>query len=274
MLAAIAVLFLLIGVIAGVIGSIAGLGGGIFFVPALMFFANAYEPNSMSPQVAAATSLLVIAVTALSSSISYLKQKKVDRQSALLFFIGSAPGAIVGVYLNTLLETEDFTLLFGLFQLGMFGVLMVKDKLRPRQIDWEVKRKFVDNEGIEYAYGYSRWSVITIAFFVGITSSLFGVGGGVLMVPAMMLLYRFPPHIATATSMLVIFLSAVVGSVTNMLHDHINWLYAAMLAPGAWAGGKLGAIAANKLKGRTIVLFLRLLILAIAVQMIIKAVIG
>ncbi|MBU8714003.1 sulfite exporter TauE/SafE family protein [Brevibacillus parabrevis] len=274
MLVAIAVLFLVIGVVAGVIGSIAGLGGGIFFVPALLFFANWYEPNSMSPQVAAATSLLVIAVTALSSSISYIKQKKVDMQSALLFFIGSAPGAIVGVYLNTLLATEDFTLLFGLFQLCMFVILMVKDKLRPRQINWEIKRQFVDNEGNEYEYGYSRVSVITIAFFVGITSSLFGVGGGVLMVPTMMLLFRFPPHIATATSMLVIFFSAVIGSVTNIFHDHVNWLYAAMLAPGAWAGGKLGAVIASKLKGRTIVLFLRILILAIAVQMIIKAIIG
>ncbi|MFP3416570.1 sulfite exporter TauE/SafE family protein, partial [Bacillus sp. SIMBA_074] len=78
---------------AGVIGSIAGLGGGIFFVPALLFLVNMYMPGSMSPQVATATSLLVIAVTALSSSITYLKQKKVDIQSALLFFIGSAPGA-------------------------------------------------------------------------------------------------------------------------------------------------------------------------------------
>lgn len=66
----------------------------------------------------------------------------------------------------------------------------------------------------------------------------------------------------------------MIGSVTNIFHDHVNWLYAAMLAPGAWAGGKLGAVIASKLKGRTIVLFLRILILAIAVQMIIKAIIG
>lgn len=86
MLVAIAVLFLVIGVVAGVIGSIAGLGGGIFFVPALLFFANWYEPNSMSPQVAAATSLLVIAVTALSSSISYIKQKKSICKAPCFFY--------------------------------------------------------------------------------------------------------------------------------------------------------------------------------------------
>ncbi|MED4584138.1 sulfite exporter TauE/SafE family protein [Brevibacillus choshinensis] len=274
MLAGMAVLFLFIGVAAGVVGSIAGLGGGIFFVPALLFFANAYIPDSMTAQVAAATSLIVIAVTALSSSISYLKQKKVDVQSALLFFVGSAPGAIVGVYLNKLLPLEGFTLLFGLFQLLMFALMMIKDKLKPRNIQWEVKRHFVDHEGNENEYGYSRWTAILIAFFVGITSSLFGVGGGVLMVPAMMILFRFPPHIATATSMLVIFFSAVIGSVTNVLHGNIDWLYAAMLAPGAWVGGKLGAIAASKMKGRTIVLVLRVLILGIAIQMIGESILG
>lgn len=94
------------------------------------------------------------------------------------------------------------------------------------------------------------------------------------MVPAMMILFRFPPHIATATSMLVIFFSAVIGSATNILHDNVNWLYAAMLAPGAWAGGKLGAIAAGKMKGRTIVLVLRVLILGIGIQMIVESIVG
>lgn len=274
MLAGIAALFLLIGLAAGMIGSIAGLGGGLFFVPALMLIGNLYQSGSVTPQIAAATSLVVIAVTALSSTISYVKQKKVDIQSALLFCIGSAPGAIAGVYLNTLLETGQFSLLFGLFQLCMFTLMMGKDKLKPRELNWEVKRIFVDNEGVEWEYGYSRWAAILVAFFVGIASSLFGVGGGVLMVPMMMVLFRFPPHLATATSMSVILFSAVVGSVTNVVHGHVDWLYAAMLAPGAWAGGKLGALAASKLKGKTIVLFLRILILGVAIQMIGESFLG
>ena len=268
MIALIAALFLGIGIAAGMIGSIAGLGGGLFFVPALLIIGNLYEPGSVTPQIAAATSLIVIAVTALSSTMSYLKQKKVELRTALLFCIGSAPGAIAGVYLNTLLETKQFSLLFGLFQLCMFALMMVKDKLKSRNLNWRVKRTYIDNEGLEWEYGYSYWAVILVAFFVGIASSLFGVGGGVLMVPAMLVLFRFPPHLAAATSMAVIFFSAVVGSVTNISHGNVEWLYAAMLAPGAWAGGRLGAIAASKMKGKTIVLILRVLILGVALQMI------
>ncbi|MCG6197835.1 hypothetical protein H1215_11725, partial [Anoxybacillus sp. LAT_38] len=60
MVYAMAALFLVVGLVAGMIGSIAGLGGGMFFVPALLYFANAYEPGSVSPQVAAGTSGLAL----------------------------------------------------------------------------------------------------------------------------------------------------------------------------------------------------------------------
>jgi uncharacterized membrane protein YfcA len=261
-------LFAIIGLLAGAVGSVAGLGGGLFFVPALLFFVNQYEPGTMTPQIAAATSLAVIAITALSSTLAYLKQKRVDTQAALLFFLGSAPGAIAGVYINSLLQIDSFSLFFGLFQLGMFVLMMVKDRLKPRSLRWDVTRTFTDPEGNVYDYGYQRWVALITAFFVGVTSSLFGVGGGTLMVPAMIVLFRFPPHVATATSMMVIFLSAIVGSVTNTIHGQIDWLYAAILAPGAWVGGKVGASIAARMKGKTLVIVLRVLILGIAIQMI------
>lgn len=86
MIYALAGMFLIIGLFAGVVGSIAGLGGGMFFVPALLYLGNVYAPGSVSPQMAAGTSLIVIGVTALSSSVSYIKQKRADIQTALLFF--------------------------------------------------------------------------------------------------------------------------------------------------------------------------------------------
>lgn len=272
MLLELSILFVIIGIFAGAIGSIVGIGGGMFFVPALLYFVNLAEPGSMSPAMATGTSLLVIIITALSSTLSYLKQKKVDTESAWLFFIGSAPGAIAGVYLNKMLHLQSFYLLFGLFQITMFILMLVKDKLKPRNLGWDVRRTFTDSEGVTHEYGYKRWVAITVAFFVGVTSSLFGVGGGVLLVPMMIVLFRFPPHVATATSMFVIFLSAIVGSATNILNDNIHWIYALVLAPGAWLGGKLGAYLAQRLKGKTIVLLLRVLILGIAIQMISKAI--
>jgi hypothetical protein len=263
--------FTLVGLVAGAIGSLVGIGGGMFFVPALLYFVNWYEPGSMTAQIAAGTSLMVIAITALSSTLAYVQQKKVDTQTAWLFFIGSAPGAIAGVYINKLLQLQSFYLLFGLFQIAMFVLIMVKDKIKPLTLQLDVVRTYTDDQGNEHEYGYKRWMAVLIAFFVGMISSLFGVGGGILMVPVMLVLFRFPPHVASATSMFVIFLSANVGSVTNVLHDHIDWLYVLTLAPGAWIGGKAGAVLAKRIKGQTLIAILRVLILAIAVQMIVKA---
>ncbi|MBG9775301.1 sulfite exporter TauE/SafE family protein [Brevibacillus laterosporus] len=267
-------LFMFIGLFAGVMGSLVGIGGGMFFVPALLYFGNMYDTGSITPQIASGTSLLVIAITALSSSISFLKQKKVDVQAAVLFFIGSAPGAIVGVYVNKWMNSDSFYLLFGLFQISMFILLLIKDKFKPKTNQWQIVKTYLDEQGEQRTYGYNRTSAIIIAFFVGVISSLFGVGGGILMVPALLVLYRFPAHMATATSMCIIFLSAVVGSTTNIINDHIQWFYVLGLAPGAWIGGSIGAIVANKLKGKTLILLLRIMILAIAVQMIYKALVA
>lgn len=266
-----ALIFVIVGVLAGAIGSLVGIGGGLFFVPALLYFVNLYEPGSMTPQEASATSLLVIVITALSSTLAYLKQKKVDTASGWLFFAGSAPGAVVGVYINKLLPADTFYLLFGLFQLAMFVLINVRDKLKPRTIGWDVKRTFVDPDGVEHEYGYKRWVAFCVSFFVGLISSLFGVGGGLLMVPIMLVFFRFPAHVASATSMFVIFLSAIVGSTTNLVYGNIEWLYVLLLAPGAWAGGQLGALLAKRLKGKTLVFILRLLILAVAIQMMVKS---
>jgi len=263
--------FFTVGLVAGIVGSILGIGGGMFFVPALLAFGNMFEPGSVTTQSAAATSLAVVCVTALSSTLAFLKQKKVDTNSALFFFLGVAPGSVAGVYVNSLIEAGSFYLLFGLFQLSMFALMMVKDKLKPRMSIWDVRRTYIDEQGIKNEYGYQRWSALLVAFCVGLTSSLFGIGGGILMVPVLIVLYCFPPHIATATTMFVIFLSALIGSATNVVHGNINWLYALLLASGAWAGGNLGAYVAARLKGRTLVVLLRILLLGICVQMIYKA---
>ncbi len=264
-------LFLCIGVLAGIVGSLAGMGGGIFFVPALLYVANIYEPGTMTPQLAAGTSLLVIAVTALSSTLAYIKQKKVDIQAAWLFFLGSAPGSITGVYFNKLLDAATFSLIFGIFQLLMFVLLLIKDRLKPLSIRLDVQRSYREADGTEHQYGYNRWLAVVLAFFVGNVSSLFGVGGGILMVPILLILFRFPPHMATATSMFVIFLSACTGSITNLLHHQISWFYVLPLAPGAWLGGLLGAKIAARMKGKTLIVFLRVLILILAIQMIVES---
>jgi hypothetical protein len=265
----IVLMLLAVGLAAGTIGSLVGLGGGVIIVPALIFLSRWFGELDVSPHVATGTSLAVIAVSSLSSSISYFKQRKVDTGSALLFFAGSGPGAIAGAFLNDRLEGGGLLVGFGCFMLAVSFLIMVRDKLGKRQMRWTVHRSYRDPaSGETYAYGYTKPSAFLVSFATGLLAGLFGVGGGALMVPVMLILFHFPVQVAAATSMFLIFLSSIPGGMMHAWYGHIDWLYAALLAPGAWAGGKIGAWLSLRLRTKTLVLVLRLMLIATGLRLI------
>ncbi|WP_286883122.1 sulfite exporter TauE/SafE family protein [Aneurinibacillus sp. UBA3580] len=259
----------LVGIAAGTFGSLLGLGGGIILVPAL-FYLSGIIPGvpEITPQLAIGTSLMLIIITALSSSISYAKQKLVDFSSAFLFFIGSAPGAVIGAWLSAYFDKDSFTLYYGLFMLFMLLILTYRSKFTPgKNKQWKTTRTYVDISGQVHTYGYSKPLAIAISLLVGILSSVFGIGGGALLVPFLLVLFRFPPHVAAATSMFVILLSSLVGSITHITLGHIAWIAVIAIAPGAWIGGKLGSTLSRKLSGKGLERLMRFVLLLIAVRM-------
>lgn len=267
------IILLLIGLIAGTVGSLVGLGGGIIIVPALLYVGLISANIDITPQVAVGTSLVVVIFTALSSTLSYTKQKKVDHSSAWLFFLASGPGAIFGAYVNQFLNMDGFTLYFGIFLIFMSFLLMIRGRLKKKDIKWGVTKTYVDPQtGLETQYGYHRGLGLFIAFFVGMLSGLFGIGGGALMVPAMILLFHFPAQVATATSMFIIFLSGILGSLTHFYYGNIDWLFVLALAPGAWIGGRLGAYISTKINSKVIVIILRIVLILIGIRLIMEAI--
>lgn len=260
----------LIGLIAGTLGSLMGLGGGIIIVPALIILSGYLSILAgITPQIAVGTSLLIMIFTGLSSTLAYLKQKTVDLKSGWLFFAGSGPGALVGVYFNNGIDPHAFLIFFGSFIIMISFILMIRKHLRPLRLTSRgIKREYINGVGDTIEYGYHPALAISIAFFVGMFSGLFGIGGGSLMVPAMILLFGFPAHRAVATSMFMIFLSASLSSVTHIALGNINWLFALALVPGAWFGGKLGAFINQRLQSDTVVNILRIFLVIIGFRLI------
>lgn len=270
------ILLVFLGLVAAVLGSIMGLGGGIIIVPALMILGQ-YSPliDGISPQVAVGTSLLVMIFTGLSSTLAYLKQKAVDVQSGFIFFAGSGPGALFGVWLNKDMNVEVFLIAFGGFIIVISFILMIRNKIKPlKRSPNGLKRSYTNEYGKTVHYGYSPSIGIFIAFFVGMFSGLFGIGGGSLMVPAMILLFAFPPHLAVATSMFLVFLSAVVSSATHISLGNVDWLYALALIPGAWAGGSIGAAINRRMSSNALVLMLRIFLVIIGIRLIYQGITG
>ncbi len=265
------VLLVLVGFLAGTVGSLVGLGGGIIIVPSLLVLGYFYPQFAhITPQIAVGTSLLLVVLTSLSSTIFYMKEKRIDFQSGLLFFIGSGPGAILGAYLTRYFQSDYFFIAFGIFMILVAAILTFQDRFKRRKIKWDVPRTFVDGSGEKYEYGYHRATAITISVLVGLISGLFGIGGGTLLVPMMIILFSFPPHVATATSMFIILLSSIFGSATHVIQDNIDWIAALLLAPGAWIGGKTGAWISTKLSGKGLMIALRLALVLVAIRMIMK----
>jgi uncharacterized membrane protein YfcA len=241
-------LWTVVGFCAAFIGSVLGLGGGVVIVPALYYLSPFVIETPLSIAQAVGTSMTVIVFSSFFSLIKFYSQQRVDVRAALLFFATSGPMTIVGSMWTSAFQPATFELLFGIFLLVMAGLIASRHWLRPLNINWRVKREYTDTHGHVHRYQYGVWPILLIGVCVGLVSGLFGIGGGALMVPLMLILFAYPPHVATATSMLVVFLTALVGASTKMVLGEVHLMSTLALTPGAVVGGWVGAWITGKMR--------------------------
>jgi len=255
----------LIGMFAAICGSIVGLGGGFIIVPSLALLYDLPVPQIVG------TSMVVLVFSSVSSTLAYAKQKRIDFKSGILFSLAMIPGSIFGAWITNFITSRDFFISFGLFMLCIAASMTFKpNKGKRLSLHPTTSRTIVDSTGNQYSYSFNSWIGITIAFLVGFISSLFGIGGGSVMVPMMILLLSFPVHIAAATSMFFISISSFVGSISHMLFDHILWTKVLFLAIGSIIGGQLGAKIAAKLPEKTILAALSACLTIVAIRLMFK----
>ena len=219
---------MLTGFGAAVFGSLVGLGGGFIAVPILRVV------FSIEPTVAAATSLVMVFANASTSVFGYWKLKTIDVRLGLLITAGAVPGSVLGVFFAHHISGTWFDVSYGslLIILAIATIVRRGVALRPAG-----ERTFLHNPPVAIAVG----------LFLGICSSLFGVGGGIISVPIMLIAARMVPHIVSATSTFVIFLTAPVGVITHGIAGDISWPLALPLVIGALAGGYLAPTISKRL---------------------------
>jgi uncharacterized protein len=271
------IILAVIGLAAGIIGALVGLGGGIILVPATLFVGiNLGLIDGITPQTVVGLSVVMMIFTGLASTLSYMKTKTIDFRSGLIFFAGSVPGTLLGAFVTKGLDLPSFNLYFGILLIILSTLLLVRKYLKP--VSWFVnhgkKRSFTDNMNQTYVYGYPVWFALLLTFGVGFASGLFGIGGGSIIVPAMILLFLFPPHVAVGTSMFMVFLSALVNSVTHISLGNVPWLYTIPVVPAAYIGAKIGARLNQKMKSETLVVALRIILLLLGIRSIIDGLMG
>ncbi|MBV8164213.1 MAG: sulfite exporter TauE/SafE family protein [Candidatus Eremiobacteraeota bacterium] len=225
--------FVLLGLVAGTYGTIVGVGGGIFIVPVLLML-------HVPPKEAAGTSMAVVCANALSGSVAFLRQRRIDLRSTAIFAVAGIPGAVAGGFADQIVPPKLFSMLFA----ALLTIAGVRFLLRPGH-GGDGTPAIADRA---VTAGFRPGWAIAIGLVAGFFASVLGVGGGIIYVPTMSYLFAFPAHVATATSTSIIALTALVATASHTFYHDVRWLAAVLLAIGAVAGAQLGARIAPRIR--------------------------
>jgi uncharacterized protein len=227
----------LIGAAASVFGSLVGLGGGFVIIPVLRI------AFGVPPAQAAGTSLVMVLANTAAATFGYLRDRVVDLDLAVPFTIGAVPGSILGV-----LAVKRFTPIG--FDVGYGIVLMVLAVLVIR------RRSVVSRPADERTFAHRKRVAVVAGVGVGFFSSLFGIGGGVVLIPLLLIAARMPPHVVTATSAFVITTTAPVGIAAHALGGDVDWIFTLPLVLGGIAGGSIGPMIAKRISSPMLITLL------------------
>jgi uncharacterized membrane protein YfcA len=227
------ILIVLVGICAGFLSGLFGVGGGILVVPGLVLVAK------MDQRLAHGTSLAAVLPISAASMITYWAHDNIDWPVALFLAIGAVAGAVLGTRLLSVLPYRT---------LGIaFSVVLILSAIRlfiPTEADGRADLTVVTAVGL-----------VVIGVATGILAGLLGVGGGIIMVPAMIVLFGILPVIAKGTSLAVIIPTAIMGTWRNRKKKNADLRAAAILGvsgiltafAGAWVSDRMSDDLSNVL---------------------------
>ncbi len=218
---------LVVGLVAGAFGGLIGLGGGVIMIPLLVGWGR------LRQQEAHGTSLVALVFTGLVGAATYALRGRVDVVGAALLAAPAVLSARLGARHAHALPEWKLKRAFGWFQLVLTALLLARPWLGAPA------------EPLELA---ARAAVLLpVGLIVGFLSGMMGVGGGNMMVPAMVLLAGFPQVLAQGTSLLAMVPAGTVGAHAHWQLGNVARRLLPGLVPGIVAGAFLGSSVANRL---------------------------
>jgi len=261
-------LLLTVGMIAGGYGTIVGAGGGFIFVPALLLIFH------MNPSVAAGTGIFIVFINSLSGVMGYARQKKIQYKTGIFLSIGAFPGSLLGVWLLQIYSSSYFYIVFAtlLVALGIFlfasnsPLSLFKNKGDQVVEGFSAALKMTASTTEEPIPLPVKW-FIPIGFMMGILSSYLGIGGGWLLVPILIYIFKTPTHLATATSIFSLTLYSSVGVISQIAYGNVEVPTVLWGGAGVIVGSQLGVFLSQKIPGKIIIQMLSFLLIGIGFRM-------
>ena len=218
------------GVVTGVLSGLLGVGGGFVLVPMMVYLLG------MNQHRAHGTSLAVISMVVLFSAIFYSRHGQVDWLVAIELMIGGVIGAAVGARLCTFISARRLRRYFGVLMM-LIGLRMLYGAASAAVI---VNPVIAGHEISPHALG-GALAVVGIGLVTGILSGIFGIGGGIIMIPALVLFFGFTQKMAQGISLAVIIPVSISGALIHNRHGNVRWDTVLWLGLGGIMGGLVGA---------------------------------
>ncbi len=272
-------ILVLLGAVVGFISGLFGIGGGFLMTPILLWM-------GIPPVVAVASEANHVAASSASSVISYSRKRQVDFRMGGVLAAGGAVGALVGVevfrWLRLLGQADLVVSLSYLIFLGLIGGLMLVESvgsvLRQRRGQTSTKRRDrrpVWLYGLPFKVRFPRSRLyisiippVILGVFVGILSAIMGVGGGFILVPAMVYILRMPAGVVVGTSLFQIIITTSLASILQAgRNQSVDIVLATLLLLGGVLGAQFGARASSRFRAEELRAVLGLIVLIMGLQM-------
>lgn len=220
--------------IASILFSMMGLGGGAIYTPIQVWLGIDFH-------VAATTSLFLIMIASLSSTMVFHKAEKIDWPLACVLELVAALGGFLGGFYSYLFSSKVLSLIFSCVA-ALFAVIMLFDRLQ-RGCKYQSTRHIYIWKRHVYNRVYQVHMPLALlaGFVVGILGGLLGIGGGILMVPLMVVLLGIPMDIAVGTSAFMVGITALGGFSGHYLQGDWDWKTSLILACFVFIGGQIGS---------------------------------
>jgi uncharacterized membrane protein YfcA len=267
---------LAMGAAVGFLSGMFGVGGGFLITPLLIFY-------NIPPAIAVATGANQVVASSFSGALSHLKRGTLDFKLGTVLLAGGILGSTIGIYVFTLLralgQLDLFISLLYVVLLGTVGGLMLVESVnairRSRSGAVTLKRpghhNWIHRLPLKMRFRASKLFVSVIPVLglgagIGLLSSIMGVGGGFIMVPALIYLLKVPTNVVVGTSLFqIIFVAAVTTVLQSIENRTVDVLLAFVLTIGSVIGAQFGGRIGARLPGEQIRFLLALLILSVAV---------
>ncbi len=204
--------------------------------------------------------MVIVALNAISGTTAYVRQKRIDYRTGLLFALATLPGSFLGAYLLQLISKQAFDIGFGLFLLSIAVYLGVRKQQKFDVVDMKSFHRPEFNKPLG----------VVISFFVGFIASMAGIGGGVIHVPAMIYLFYYPPFVAIPTSHFILAISATFAALSHAYIGEVQWSFIPYLGSGAIIGAQIGGKLSHRIKSKWIIRGLLLVMVMGAARLIMR----